>query len=216
MPIQPIWLASYPRSGNTFLRTILYQCFGLKTASYYASDLDGNKELESYVGHIEHDDDNQIRFPKGALPLVKTHDAPPDDGPAIYVVRDGRAASVSLWEFLDRRLPLEAVIAGEHSFGTWSDHVSKWTPWTREKTLLLKYEETVNDLPATLKKVSGFLGVGIANWEMPDRDSIASVGGKWVRKKSDWREAMNDEQLDVFHRLNGQMMKRLGYGPDRT
>ena len=28
MSVQTIWLASYPRSGNTLLRTVLYQCFG--------------------------------------------------------------------------------------------------------------------------------------------------------------------------------------------
>ena len=32
---QTIWLASYPRSGNTFLRIVLAQVFGLKTASVY-------------------------------------------------------------------------------------------------------------------------------------------------------------------------------------
>ena len=35
-----IWIASYPRSGNTFLRTILWHCFGLKSASIYPQDLD--------------------------------------------------------------------------------------------------------------------------------------------------------------------------------
>ena len=48
-----IWLASYPRSGNTFLRTILWHCFGLRSASVYPQDLGGNRALEGYVGHIE-------------------------------------------------------------------------------------------------------------------------------------------------------------------
>ena len=37
-----IWLASYPRSGNTLLRTILNHCFNLKSASFYFSDFKGN------------------------------------------------------------------------------------------------------------------------------------------------------------------------------
>ena len=51
-----VWLASYPRSGNTFLRTILWQCFGLRSASIYPKDLGSKKALEDYVGHIEHVD----------------------------------------------------------------------------------------------------------------------------------------------------------------
>jgi len=38
-----IWLASYPRSGNTYLRTMLWHCFGLRSASIYPNDLGGNK-----------------------------------------------------------------------------------------------------------------------------------------------------------------------------
>jgi len=30
-----IWLASYPRSGNTLLRVILKHCFGLSSQSVY-------------------------------------------------------------------------------------------------------------------------------------------------------------------------------------
>jgi hypothetical protein len=32
------WLASYPRSGNTLLRTILKQCFGLSSQSVYPDE----------------------------------------------------------------------------------------------------------------------------------------------------------------------------------
>ncbi len=46
---QVIWLASYPRSGNTLLRTVLYQCFGIQSASVYPNDLGGNKALQSYT-----------------------------------------------------------------------------------------------------------------------------------------------------------------------
>ena len=44
-----VWLASYPRSGNTFLRTILWHCFGLRSASVYPKDLGGNRALEAVI-----------------------------------------------------------------------------------------------------------------------------------------------------------------------
>ena len=53
-----VWVASYPRSGNTMLRTVLWHCLGLRTASVYPNDLGGNKDLEDYVGHIERNAQN--------------------------------------------------------------------------------------------------------------------------------------------------------------
>ena len=41
--ISPLLLSSYPRSGNTLLRTVLYQCFNLKSRSVYGNDLVGKK-----------------------------------------------------------------------------------------------------------------------------------------------------------------------------
>ena len=95
------WLASFPRSVNTFLRTILFNCFGIKTASIYPKDLGGRKILEDFVGHIEHNHDKTITFQKDAIPIIKTHKLNKDNNRAIYVVRDGRAASISLWHFYD-------------------------------------------------------------------------------------------------------------------
>ncbi len=33
-----VWLASYPRSGNTFLRLVLHRLFGVPTYSVYEDD----------------------------------------------------------------------------------------------------------------------------------------------------------------------------------
>jgi hypothetical protein len=73
-----IWLASYPRSGNTFLRTILWHSFGLRSAIIYPNEHGNNKKLENYVGHIEHGVNLQKRFQQNGLPLVKTHECSKD------------------------------------------------------------------------------------------------------------------------------------------
>ncbi len=91
-----LWIASYPRSGNTFLRVVLKAAFGLPSDSLYAekSDITGlmREVREGLVpgrslSDMAHSAD---------LCCVKTHDLPGDDDfPAIYVVRDGRDALVS-------------------------------------------------------------------------------------------------------------------------
>lgn len=108
-----IMLASYPRSGNTYLRTILWHCFKLPSASVYQQDLLGAKTLEKYVGHVEiAPGDCRTGPEKRGIQAVKTHKYPVDDTSAIYVVRDGRAASVSLWEFIHRKITLDELIEG--------------------------------------------------------------------------------------------------------
>ena len=207
-----VWLASYPRSGNTLLRTILWQCFSFRSGSIYLNDLDDNHELEEYVGHIERTEDRQLIFPARAIPFVKTHEPDSDDSPAIYVIRDGRAVMASLWRFYRDRFTLDDIIAGRnHNFGTWRAHIESWQPWSRRETLLLRYEDLVGNLQATLNTISGFLNIPILKDSIPDRNTIAATDGKVVRKKSDWHEVLNGEPLDRFMQANGDLLEKLNY-----
>jgi hypothetical protein len=206
-----VWLASYPRSGNTFLRTMLWQCLGLRSASVYPSDLGGNKALEEYVGHIEHDQNGRMLFPKDSIPLIKTHELPTDDRPAIYVIRDGRDACISMWKFYRKSLPIEAVVRGQHRFGTWASHVDSWHPLDRPNTLLLKYEKMVVDLSATLNQLSVFLGREIVNDTVPDRGTIAGSDGRWVKAKASSESVLPGDILEEFNRTNERVLRLFGY-----
>lgn len=211
---ETIWLASYPRSGNTLLRTVLWHCFGLKSGSVYPDDLGRKAALERYVGHIEHTGRGDIRFPAGAPHLVKTHEPPRDAGRAIYVVRDARAASVSLWQFYGKSLPLEAVIEGRHHFGTWSAHLRAWRPWERPGTLLVRYEALADDLPSVLPQLAAFLGREVLRQDIPARGDVAGVDGRWVRTASDWRREMPQAALERCNEINRELLVKFGYLPD--
>lgn len=206
-----VWIASYPRSGNTFLRTILWQCFGLRSASIYPQDLGGNRALEEYVGHIEHGPRMLDELRAIGISLVKTHEHPRDAGPAIYVVRDGRAACVSLWQFYERRIPLDAIIEGRHRFGTWASHVRAWNPSSRPNTLLLAYEELRGDLPGSLEKISRFLSRPITSQRIPDRNTIAASDGRWVRKESRWQAELHGSNLARFDEISADVLEAYGY-----
>ena len=193
------------------LRTVLWHCFGLRSASIYPSDLGGNRALEDYVGHIEHGPNRQIRFPAGNLLLLKTHERPMDDSPAIYVIRDGRAACVSLWRFYSGSITLDAVIEGRHRFGTWSDHVEAWDPWNRPNTLFLKYEDMRDDVAQVLPKIGTFLQRDILKQRIPDRRTISQVDGRWVREESDWTASLPQDLQTRFSALNHSILVRAGY-----
>jgi hypothetical protein len=208
---QIVWLASYPRSGNTFLRTILWHCFELRSASVYPKDLGGNRALEDYVGHIEHGPGIRNQLGENGIPLIKTHERPQDANPAIYIVRDGRAACVSLWRFGGRTIPLEAVIAGQHRFGTWADHLLAWKPKHRPNTLLLRYEDLRDDLPVCLRSIGRFLGRPPTGESVPERDAIAASDGHWVRKESSWQAELTGPTLARFNELNRGILEEYGY-----
>ena len=103
-----IWLASYPRSGNTFLRIILNNVFNVKTYSIYDDELDigSDEQTSDVVGHrflpenfsISEAREKEERY------YIKTHDLPDDldnkKDKVIYLIRDGRESSLSLTRYL--------------------------------------------------------------------------------------------------------------------
>lgn len=207
-----VWVASYPRSGNTFLRTMLWHCFGQRSASVYPKDLGNNKALEDYVGHIEHGPGIREQLWQNEIALVKTHEYPRDAHPAIYIVRDGRAACMSLWRFFgEQSTALEAVIEGRHRFGIWAEHVKAWNPKLRPKTLLLRYEELRDDPLRALEALSRFLGLPILSERLPERDAIALVDGKWVRSESRRQAPLQGSHLTRFNELNKDVLEEYGY-----
>ena len=95
-----VWLASYPRSGNTLARQMLKQVFCHESYSQYndRKGIGSCPDVASNVGHRS----NEKPWPEflaaakaaPGLHIIETHHPPQDDEPAIYVVRDGRAPDV--------------------------------------------------------------------------------------------------------------------------
>lgn len=191
---------------------ILWNCFGLRSGSIYPNDLGNNRALEEAVGHIEHTD-GKIPFPtEQRTALVKTHEHDRDDRPAIYVVRDGRSAVVSLWDFYQRSVPLKTLIEGNHQFGTWQNHLLSWNYPKRARTLFLRYESLVSHRDVALEQIADFLQRKIISRELPQRTTIADADGRWVRKPTGKDEnVLEGELLDQFLTLNADALSHAGY-----
>jgi hypothetical protein len=188
-----IWLASYPRSGNTMLRSVLWHCFGLRSGSVYRNDLGGDAKLEERCGHVEWDGDRIVFTHQ--QPIIKTHEPPIDDSPAIYMVREGRAACVSMWKFYDRAIPLVEVVAGNHRFGSWSAHLAAWQPWKRPDTLFIDFDQACADPTMLVDRVSRFIEVRPVCRDVPGRDG---GDGRWVKAQSAWMDDWTDEAEQVY------------------
>ncbi len=207
-----IWVASYPRSGNTLLRTVLWHCLGLRSASVYPNDLGGNKDLQDYVGHIERNAQNAPTIlAQMDVPLLKTHEYSTDNNPAIYIIRNGIDATESLWQFYHGQLSLEGIISGKYRFGTWSAHLEAWQAGVRANSLLTRYEDMMENLPAVVTELGRFLGRDIKGTKIPDRENIASVDGRWVRSKRRQETVVTGSALELFNRINKEKMREMGY-----
>ncbi len=217
-----VWLASYPRSGNTLLRAVMARCLWLKTGALYSGDLIMAPGAQDAV---------MVRGKgAGALAGVKTHEPPLDGGPAIYVVRDGRAATVSYWHYVNafakrklhyavqpwkrpRNIPLSDVVRGNVPFGSWSDHVRAWDPQRRPDTLLLRYEDLARDPDAIAGVVADFLSVPVrAKFDLSFAQMHRS-DHRFFRSGSNEANIaeMRESDLALFASLHGGTMRELGY-----
>jgi sulfotransferase family protein len=218
-----IWLASYPRSGNTLLRTLLYQTMGRGTYSDELNEKHVPQPTHLYE-HLEIPGGDWQSFYQDATAssdpyLVKTHGLPRDAQPAIYVVRDGRNALTSYAHFhldmpVGSNLPLLDLILGLDHYGGWSDHYTLWS--TRPgPLLLLSYEELVEPSESRLEEIAEFIGHDgpQKSWKNPF-ENLQRRDPKFYRRgdviwKGDpeWTPLLDS----VFFRLHGRVMAERGY-----
>lgn len=220
-----IWLASYPRSGNTALRILLHSAFDLPTYSIYDDPLDisANRSVRDASGHICHGLDPDTFVDNAASEeqtfLVKTHGPSSDGEKAIYVVRDGRSATVSYLHWMKRyvaasKVTLADVICGRVEFGSWSDHLRAWEPRSRPNTLFLRFEEVVAPTAQTIGKIEDFIGVKArAETQIPNFAELHEHEPGFFRAGSDERNIaeLTGDDLDLFWFLHGETMIDFGY-----
>lgn len=223
-----IWIASYPRSGNTFFRHALKRVFGLDTfekyswgANHASLEMEGYSELgELSLAELSKADQNYF---------IKTHDLPDDDNPAIYLVRDGRDALISHTHFTlehDRKVAnpspdlfrdtLHALIETDSSFGGWSGNVRAWAARSAP-TAIVKFEDLISDPQASVCEAMAHIG-----FQPPENRLEPLTFGELNRtypqffrrgKVGAWRDEMPRDLHALFWRRHGQTMRQFGYRP---
>lgn len=220
-----IWLASYPRSGNTLLRTVLYKTMGLESASDEVGEknfLGLTEAAQRSAGMIEipgvWEKFYQTATQSDEIVLVKTHRPPRDRQPVIHVVRDGRKASLSYSHFHQRFTSqpypsLLDIVLGDDFYGGWSEHYRAWVG--RENTVMVRYEDLVNASSVLLRELAGQVRYSgeIIPWDNPF-DQLHQENPDFFRKGEvgwqgapDWTLWINA----VFFYLHGDLMIELGY-----
>jgi hypothetical protein len=219
-----LWLASYPRSGNTLLRLILHRAFGLQTTSIYDGEMgewDRVKGLVDLVGHYENAavparPSWMSQHPWEAFRLIKTHQPPKDSGPAIYVARDGRAAIVSYYHYIRNVQGLPAnltdVILGQHYPGSWSNHLRSWKPRDRPNTLLLRYEDLASSADRVCEEIAAFLQrPQIDDFDLSFED-LHRLHPQFFRSGGNAKNIVEIKaHIELFDSLHAETMREFGY-----
>lgn len=217
-----IWLASFPRSGNTFFRIVLHEVYGIRS------------------GHLRPPEGREGDWQKDLdYPVVKTHVEPhdlfPEDPsiPAAYLVRDGRDAMVSISHHRSDivvpgsdylRNMDEAIRAeGGSFFGGWSQNVEAWL---KRASVVIRFEDLIQDPIGNVEKLRGILDL-----PEPQVSRLPSFGdlkskpmpygrrsdGEWRQKffrrgkVGAWKDEMPEAMQILFWELHGETMEKLGY-----
>lgn len=164
-----VWVASFPRSGNTYLRILLKHMYGIGTSTVYDIDAVAERLGRDFVGYVDRPAALDEMRDSDELHFVKTHSARhaamSDHDRALCIVRDGRDALVS-WARLRiaatggdfseelRRLIEEPRDRGPAFWdsGSWGTNVLSWSSPTAGRSHMMLFDELIEDPTAVLQE----------------------------------------------------------------
>ena len=173
-----IFIASYPRSGTTWLQMILYQ---LTTDG----DMENLTHITEYCPFFEQalamngpGAFDQIKSKPRRL--FKTHMryrwTPLGPAKCIYVARNGKDVLVSWYYHIVNGRSYrgtfekyaELFIKGKMFPGSWFKHVAEWYAHRNDPNIFfLTYEDLSNDLAGTVRRIIDFCGLDVAPESLP-------------------------------------------------
>ena len=163
-----VWLASYPRSGNTWLRFLLYR--------YTYGEIHSSSDVDRGIPPIQR---ATLNTSYDGTVLSKTHflwspEHPHADQTVgfIYLIRHPKDVLLSSFnylrlvrndpttaqEFADEFISAQGVpLFGDIGYGSWPEH---WHSWLGDQSLphlVLRYEHLLSDTRACLEQALRFL-----------------------------------------------------------
>lgn len=228
-----VFLASYPRSGVSWTRFILYEILTGEEAGFAAVNA-GIRGVGRHTLGLR-------ALPKNGR-LIATHEQYRKEYKrAIYLVRDGRDVALSEFaytsalEFFHGDLDqfLRTFLCGKISgFAPWHRHVSSWldSPIAETERLMVVHYEDLRQNPVQgFTSIAEFLGLDVDpkriqravtnnSLEKMKKKEVAepqkaSMKDRFVRNGfvQGWRSKLTDQQLEFIEQHAGSVLARLGY-----
>lgn len=211
-------LASFPRSGNTFLRNILLDVFGVFTFNNVQVYSKGMRQIRKYermkrFRALSRKGERRLQKlkKKYAYQVVKTHDLPKNILPVchpnvkkIYIIRDGRDSLVSMAHHRKDIVEpgtdyiknlKEALWAPMGSyFGGWGANVEEWSEIADR---VIYFEDLVDKPEEEIRKLQKLLDL-----PEPDMDKIPTFESQRKGKSlygGRIRPKLSREEQDAFN-----------------
>jgi Sulfotransferase domain len=190
-----VFLVSYPKSGNTWLRFLLGNLA-------YGNDPVSFDNVEQRIPSIYQSTNGEMQLVRRPR-YIKSHEPfHPRYQNVIYVVRDPRDVAVSYYHF---SLKLKKISANSStdSFvkdliadyvpnpcGTWADHVMGWLAMERSRRsfLLLRYEDLIDNTARELSKVAAFLNLPTDEETLNQTIRLSSADRMRRLEKEEWKK----------------------------
>lgn len=181
-----VMLGSYPRSGSTWLRFVLFEILTGEASSFdrVNAALRGLSDYQHGAGLLPE---------KGRF--IGTHEPwRPAYGRAVYLVRDLRDVALSEFAF-EKNLGigrasmdeyLEELLLGRKRHGSWQHHVESWldSPLLKKGDLLfIRYEDLRKNSAEIFRRMADFLRVNVTD-DAIER-AIANNTVQRMREKED-------------------------------
>lgn len=225
-----IFLTSYPKSGNTWLRFLLANLLkqqdeeiDFHTVHNHVPEVGKQEEIIKTLKHP--------RVMKSHAPYMREYPK------VIYLIRDGRDVYVSYYfhrlkqlspdctfrEFLERQ---------DHFPCAWGEHVASWLfGESTSNILVVRYEDLVHDCCKELKRILEFIGINRTESQLKSAEKASSFknmrrierekgrlyknGGPDIFMRSgktgDWKDFFKIEEKMIFKAREGQFLVNLGY-----
>lgn len=158
-----VFLASYPRSGNTWTRHILSAVFFPK------NKIDSLLDLQKTIPDIHYNRSYIKPLSIGSgVRIIKTHHVyNPKYKKVIYIYRNPIDVAWSSYRFITDTQTgsflsldhfVDEFLKGNVFFGEWDVHATRYNQNT-EKILFVSYEEMIHDIFSSIKKMVDFVGL---------------------------------------------------------
>ncbi len=234
-----VFLVSYPRSGNTWMRFVLGSLI-------YNVDVNFDN-MEIYFPDIYRNTHSQVerlespRYLKSHEPYDKRYPK------VIYIVRDPRDVAISYFYWMLKLNKYEGAMddfldiffnPDRMSYGRWDDHYKSWIENSDKIPrgfLFVRYEDLIHNTADNIRKILNFIHVDVDDvviqnviennriTEMKNKENTVSDQNPlfkatnkeipFVRKGTigQWDYELSDVHLARFRREFGTAMKLAGY-----
>lgn len=234
------FIASYPRSGNTWVRFLIANLMHPKRPVTFAN-------LETIIPDATALSSRELkRIPRPRL--IKTHEYfEPRYRKVIYLVRDPRDVALSLYNFrrkyrsVDDSYPIEQYVAERFLAGdldvSWGEHVGSWlgTRMNHPGFLLVRYEDLLQDPTRELCRLASFLGIAenpealtqaierssanrLRQLEQVEHEAWVTTRGKRAdvpfiaeAVAGTWKQKLPQPSVALIESAWGDLMNSLGY-----